>query len=132
MHETMANKPSARAAWEDLRIANLGIERVRRAKVHTLRREFNSLSFKDGETIDDFSVRINGVVQQLRTLGDEIDKVTIVTSSFKRFPRATTISPSRSRLSSTWRKSRLKTWSAASRSQRSSRGSPVAVLASRS
>jgi hypothetical protein len=63
MQETMANKPSARAAWEDLKTANLGVKRVRRSKAHTLRREFNSLSFKDGETIDDFSVRINGVVQ---------------------------------------------------------------------
>jgi len=43
-----------------------------------LRREFDSLAFKDGETIDDFSMRINGVVQQQRTLGEEVDEVTVV------------------------------------------------------
>ena len=78
LQEIMANKPSARAAWEDLKTANLGVERVRRAKADTLRREFDSLVFKDGESIDEFSVRINGVVQQRRTLGDEVDEVTVV------------------------------------------------------
>ena len=62
LQEIMAIKPSARAAWEDLKTINLGVERVRWAKADMLRRKFDSLAFKDGETIDDFSLRINGVV----------------------------------------------------------------------
>jgi hypothetical protein len=36
MQETMANKPSAKAAWDNLKTANLGVERVHRAKAYTL------------------------------------------------------------------------------------------------
>lgn len=78
MLETIANKPSAKAAWDDLKTANLGIERVRRAQAHTLRWEFDGMAFKDGESIDDFAVRISGVVQQLRTLGDDFTDVEVV------------------------------------------------------
>jgi hypothetical protein len=63
MVEVMANKASVRAAWEDLRTANLGVERVRVAKAATLRKEFDSLSFKDGESVDEFLVRINKIAQ---------------------------------------------------------------------
>ncbi|KAF8725661.1 hypothetical protein HU200_020204 [Digitaria exilis] len=62
MRETMANKSSAKVAWDDLKTANLGVERVRRAKAHTLCREFDSLTFKDGESIDEFNLRIDGVI----------------------------------------------------------------------
>jgi hypothetical protein len=86
LQEIMANKPCARTAWEDLKTANLGVERVRRAKADTLRREFDSLVFKDGESIDKFSVRINGVVQKRRTLGDEVDEVTVVRKFLQALP----------------------------------------------
>ena len=78
MLESIAKKPSARAIWEDLKTANLGVKRVRVAKAAMLRRNFDSLSFKDGESVDDFVVRINRVVQQLMTLGDNIEEPTVV------------------------------------------------------
>ena len=59
----MANKESAKAAWDDIKMANLGVERVRRAKAQTLRREFDALIFKDGESMDEFAVRISTLVQ---------------------------------------------------------------------
>ena len=74
----MANKESAKAAWDDIKTANLGVERVRRAKAQTLRREFNGLTFKDGESVDDFAMSINTLVQQLRTLGDVYTEPTVV------------------------------------------------------
>ncbi|XP_025801352.1 uncharacterized protein LOC112880817 [Panicum hallii] len=67
MQETMANKPSAKAAWDNLKTANLGVER-------------------DGESIDDFSERIGNVVQQLRTLGDEIDEGAIIHKFLQALP----------------------------------------------
>jgi hypothetical protein len=33
------------------------------AKATTLRKEFDSLSFEDGESVDEFAVRIDGLVQ---------------------------------------------------------------------
>ena len=59
----MANKESAKAAWDDIKTVNLSVERVCRAKAQTLRREFDALIFKDGESMDEFVVRISTLVQ---------------------------------------------------------------------
>jgi hypothetical protein len=59
---SIASKPSARAAWESLILRNVGIDRVRKAKASTLRREFDSLLFHDGESLDDFGARIGRIV----------------------------------------------------------------------
>ena len=59
----MANKESAKAAWDDIKTVNLSVERVCRAKAQTLRREFDALIFKDGESVDEFAVRISTLVQ---------------------------------------------------------------------
>ena len=68
---SMVNKESAKAAWDDIKTANLGVERVRKAKAQTLRREFDGLVFKDRESVDEFSLRVNNLAAQLRTLGDD-------------------------------------------------------------
>jgi hypothetical protein len=68
----IASKPTAKAAWEAIKVMNIGIERVRKAKAGTLRREFDSLKFREGETVDDFGIRINRIVIQLAMLGDAI------------------------------------------------------------
>ena len=75
---SMVNKESAKAAWDDIKTANLGVECVRQAKAQTLRREFDALVFKDGESMDEFALRINNLVQQLRTLGDNNSEPTVV------------------------------------------------------
>ena len=59
----MANTESAKAAWDDIKTVNLSVERVCRAKAQTLRREFDALIFKDGESMDEFAVRISTLVQ---------------------------------------------------------------------
>ena len=39
---TITNKASTKAAWDNLKTGNLGVERVRKAKAHTLRSEFDA------------------------------------------------------------------------------------------
>lgn len=48
---------------------NVGVERVSKAKANTLCREFESLKFRDRETVDDFGIRINNIADQLAVLG---------------------------------------------------------------
>lgn len=43
--------------WDALKKTHLGVDRVRQAKTNTLQREFNSLRFKDGESIDNFGAQ---------------------------------------------------------------------------
>jgi hypothetical protein len=74
----IASKPSAMAAWESLVLRNIGVDRVRKAKASTLKREFDSLTFEAGESIDDFGTRLSRITNQLAVLGFEYKEEEIV------------------------------------------------------
>ncbi|KAH7845363.1 hypothetical protein Vadar_001167 [Vaccinium darrowii] len=78
MLSTIGRKPTAKAAWEAVKIMRMGVDRVREGNAQTLRREFNNITFKNGESIDDFYMRITGLVNNLRLLGDTIDELEVV------------------------------------------------------
>ncbi|KAH7851042.1 hypothetical protein Vadar_006503 [Vaccinium darrowii] len=78
MLSTIGRKPTAKAAWEAVKTMRMGVDRVRESNAQTLRREFNNITFKNGESIDDFYMRITGLVNNLRLLGDTIDELEVV------------------------------------------------------
>jgi hypothetical protein len=57
----IVSKPSVKEAWESLVLRNVGVDRVRKAKASTLKREFDSLTFEAGESIDDFGTRLSRI-----------------------------------------------------------------------
>jgi hypothetical protein len=75
---SIASKPSVMAAWESLVLRNVGVDRVRKAKASALKREFDSLTFEAGESIDDFSTRLSRITNQLAVLGFEYKEEEIV------------------------------------------------------
>jgi hypothetical protein len=75
---SITSKPSAKAAWESLVLRNVGVDRVRKAKASTLKREFDSLTFEAGESIDDFGTRLSRITNQLAVLGFEYKEEEIV------------------------------------------------------
>ncbi|WVZ76857.1 hypothetical protein U9M48_024783 [Paspalum notatum var. saurae] len=70
MISSLATKPSARAAWESLRTMRVGDDRIRKASAQKAHQEYEALSFRDGEAVEDFAMRLTGVVNQLAILGD--------------------------------------------------------------
>nr|XP_034585144.1 uncharacterized protein LOC117847948 [Setaria viridis] len=62
------------------------VERVRKAKANTLRREFDALKFRDGESVDDFSIRISRIVHQLVVLNDGCTEEEIVRKFLQALP----------------------------------------------
>jgi hypothetical protein len=75
---SIASKPSAKAVWESLVLRNVGVDQVRKAKASTLKREFDSLTFEAGESIDDFGTRLSRIANQLAVLGFEYKEEEIV------------------------------------------------------
>jgi hypothetical protein len=65
MMGSIATKAMAKIAWDVIRTMYIGVEWVRKAKAGTLWREFDALRFKDGESLDDFFIRINMIVHEL-------------------------------------------------------------------
>lgn len=63
-------KESAKEAWDALKTMRIGIDRVRKANAQKLRKEYEGIAFRDGELVDDFALRLTGLINQLAILGD--------------------------------------------------------------
>ena len=80
----LAKKGLAKAAWETLQTMHVGVECVKEAKVQTLRSEFEAIPMKDGESIEDFAMKLTTIVSVIHSLGDVMEEISIV----KKFLRA--------------------------------------------
>jgi hypothetical protein len=57
-------KNSAKEAWEAIKTLRIGDERVRKATAQNLRAEYESIALRDREPIEDFALRLTGIVQR--------------------------------------------------------------------
>lgn len=70
MHAMLLNKKSAKEAWESLKMMHLGADRVKEVNAQKLLSDFEAISFKTGETIEEFAMRITKLPTDLRGLGE--------------------------------------------------------------
>ena len=71
-------KKTAKEAWDTIKTMHMGVARVREATTQWLRSEFEAIAFRDGETLDAFGMRITSLVNNLRSLGDSMEEVSVV------------------------------------------------------
>ena len=71
MHSMLLNKKSAKEAWHGIKTMRLGADRVKEVNAQKLLAEFESITFKPGEAIDNFKIRITKLVTDLRGLSEE-------------------------------------------------------------
>ena len=76
MQAGLARKETAKEAWEAIQAMRVGVERVKEANTEKLRKEFNELRFKAG--VEDFSLRLNTLANQLRVMGEDISEKEVV------------------------------------------------------
>lgn len=74
----LAEKDTAKEAWETLKMMHMRADRVKEAKIQTLRINFEVIRMKDGESVDDFFIRLNTIVTGIRSLGEKIEEITVV------------------------------------------------------
>ena len=72
------NKVTAKETWESLRTINVGVERVKKAKIQMLKREFEILTMWEEEFVTDFSAKLTRLVAHMRSLGEKIVEGIIV------------------------------------------------------
>jgi hypothetical protein len=75
---SLAVKATAAEAWEAVRSLRIDSEAVRNARAQRLRMEFKSIRFKEGEFVDDFTMRLDSLVATLGTLGEVIKEQQVV------------------------------------------------------
>lgn len=83
---SLADKQTARDAWEVIKTMCQGAERVKKARVQTLKGEFEALSMKDSDQLDDFYMKINGIVSNIRALGGDIAESYVVKKLLRAVP----------------------------------------------
>lgn len=74
----LAEKKKAKDAWMEIKTMSQGVERHKAAKVQTLKSEFESLNMKDTDLLDDFSMKLNGLVINIRAPGEDMKEAYVV------------------------------------------------------
>lgn len=74
----LAEKKKAKDVWDAIKTLCQGAEKVKTAKAQTLKAEFEALNMNDDENLDDFCMKLNGLVTNIRALGEEIKETYVV------------------------------------------------------
>ncbi|XP_074328275.1 uncharacterized protein LOC141666180 [Apium graveolens] len=75
---TIAERKTAKEAWEAIKTMCVGAERVKEAKVQTLKGECESLTMKETDNIDDFCTKLSGIATSIRVLGEVMEESNFV------------------------------------------------------
>ncbi|KAI3713826.1 hypothetical protein L1987_72412 [Smallanthus sonchifolius] len=76
--KTMTHKETAKQIWEAMKIKYQGNDRVKKAKLQRLRRDFETLEMKEGEGVTEYFARVMTVANDMRNWGDEMPDVKVV------------------------------------------------------
>ncbi|XP_072150391.1 uncharacterized protein [Setaria viridis] len=82
----LGSKETAKEAWDSLKTMCLDNNRVRKVKAQQLHREYEAITFRDGEAVEDFALRLMTMVSQLGSLGDTITEEEAVTKFLRVVP----------------------------------------------
>ncbi|XP_071700065.1 uncharacterized protein [Rutidosis leptorrhynchoides] len=74
----MASYTDPKQVWDGLKTRYLGVDRVRSARLATLKREFEGLRMKEEESVDEFATKLTGLASKARSLGYELEEVDLV------------------------------------------------------
>ncbi|PWA68225.1 zinc finger, CCHC-type [Artemisia annua] len=84
----MASYNDPKQVWDGLKTRYLGVDRVRTARLATLKRELESLRMKEGETVDEFATKLSGLASKARGLGYELEEVDMVKRLLDSMPKS--------------------------------------------
>ena len=72
--ESLGVKNSAKEAWEAIAAMRVSFDRAKKATVQLLKQEYANLKFKDGESVEDFSLHLQSLISKLRRHSVTIDE----------------------------------------------------------
>jgi hypothetical protein len=84
----LADNPTAKDTWDSIAATHVGLDRAWKATVQKLCQEWDRLTFRPWEDIDDFTLHLSGLVQQLARHSDgDIDEQKVVEKYFCVVPK---------------------------------------------
>ncbi|KAK6130817.1 hypothetical protein DH2020_035440 [Rehmannia glutinosa] len=76
--ETILNKDTAKSIWDSLKQKYQGTARVQRAQLQALRKEFEVLNMKAGESVNEYFARTLTVANKMRNHGEKMTDIVII------------------------------------------------------
>ncbi|XP_022893715.1 uncharacterized protein LOC111408146 [Olea europaea var. sylvestris] len=76
--ETILNKETAKAIWDSMRLKYQYSTKVKRAQLQALRREFEILSMREGEKVDEYFARTLTLANKMKTHGENMKQSVII------------------------------------------------------
>jgi hypothetical protein len=90
MHESILPRVvaenQAKEACDTLKTSYQGMDKEKTAKLHILRRDFETMSMKDSDTVDSFYTHIIGVINQIKYHGETIKDRKVVEKVLRSLP----------------------------------------------
>lgn len=90
MHESIlprvATSKTVKQTWDKLETAYQGLDKVNTSRLQILRRRFESLSLKDTDSVELFYTRVIGLINQLKSHGENIEDKRIVEKILRSLP----------------------------------------------
>lgn len=87
MKSGLAAKKSVKEALDAVKKMHAGDDRMMDASIQCLMKQFDNLMFRDGESVGDFAMRINGLITSLRELGEKLEDSRVVKKMLRVIPR---------------------------------------------
>jgi hypothetical protein len=86
MVSMIAKKETVKEAWDAIVTMRVGDDRVKKVMAQQLRRKFILATFDDGETVEDYALRLSGMAAHLTTLGEEVKDSEIIVKMLRSLP----------------------------------------------
>jgi hypothetical protein len=87
MQFLLSKKQTDKEAWDAIAAARIGSDCARKTTLQTLHKEWENLSFKPGEDVDDFALRLNTLQQKMVQFSDDTyDKERAIEKLFRCIP----------------------------------------------
>jgi hypothetical protein len=74
MLSSIADKLTTKEAWKTIADLRVGDDRMKKTVAMLLQRKFDLATFNDGWSIEDFTLRLNGMAAELSTLGAGVEE----------------------------------------------------------
>lgn len=82
----LAEKKTSKEAWTAVKTMCLGADKVKKARALTLKGEFEALCMKETEQLDEFYMKLNGLVTNIRALGEKMEEAYVVKKLLRAVP----------------------------------------------
>lgn len=73
----LPTEETTQETWNTLKTLHVGADRLKEARMQTLKSEFENFHMRDNDSIDDFAMKMTMLVNQIRRLGDKMEETTL-------------------------------------------------------